>query len=575
MGYKIKDCGCSHKEPKGKEHTAIDWEDAKYLQGTDYCGHPADVVRPEVVTVDEMEEMIGERCVMYDENKDVTLENDLYIKDGRKVYGLTDDGNHFSAVTYDGKRNSVDFGNQASLVGVESLKRPRIRYVADEKTGDVDVDDVVAVYGDIDRVNERVDNVAEGVRDNRSAIDQNASDIKSLQGEIDSASHLMGYFETAQELIDAVTDPQNGDYGYVTETGTIWSYNDGVWSDTGREIPSGVINPYEGSPLMDGEAEAGVIGEYSRGDHRHPSDSSKVDVTTFDDTVAELRKEIDEHTGGGTTEEVTLSNTITVELGDGATVGGYSTGDVIPEGTTVQTIFNTLFMKQVPPTYTKPSGSLSLSPSTTTYEIGTNVSLSVGVNFNQNDAGSFEGCSFVCSDGTPMESISTTSEKSGWEGVITDSVSFTGTMSYGEGAIKKDNLGNDYPTGHIEAGSLSASSTISGVRNSFYKASPDAIACDTSATIRALGNSVSNLKKGSTVNIAISDGDMHIVFAYPKSLGELSSILQQSSNLDVKGSFDVTTVAVEGAEGYTAVDYYVYSYSALAGLNADTFTVTI
>lgn len=37
------------------------------------------------------------------------------------------------------------------------------------------------------------------------------------------------------------------------------------------------ILPYDDLPLMDGEAQAGVSKKYSRGDHRHPHDSDKLD----------------------------------------------------------------------------------------------------------------------------------------------------------------------------------------------------------------------------------------------------------------------------------------------------------
>lgn len=38
-------------------------------------------------------------------------------------------------------------------------------------------------------------------------------------------------------------------------------------------------DPYDQAPEMDGEASAGTADEYARGDHRHPSDTSKLDAT--------------------------------------------------------------------------------------------------------------------------------------------------------------------------------------------------------------------------------------------------------------------------------------------------------
>lgn len=41
---------------------------------------------------------------------------------------------------------------------------------------------------------------------------------------------------------------------------------------------TGAASPYDVPPLMDGVASYGTVGAYSRGDHRHPSDSSKLDT---------------------------------------------------------------------------------------------------------------------------------------------------------------------------------------------------------------------------------------------------------------------------------------------------------
>lgn len=49
----------------------------------------------------------------------------------------------------------------------------------------------------------------------------------------------------------------------------------GLGEGAGGDMPS----PYDGSPLMDGAASSGSSSEFARGDHRHPKDSSKADVT--------------------------------------------------------------------------------------------------------------------------------------------------------------------------------------------------------------------------------------------------------------------------------------------------------
>lgn len=47
---------------------------------------------------------------------------------------------------------------------------------------------------------------------------------------------------------------------------------------TGGDMP----NPYDGSPLMDGTASSGSSSAFARGDHVHPKDTTKADVTALD-----------------------------------------------------------------------------------------------------------------------------------------------------------------------------------------------------------------------------------------------------------------------------------------------------
>lgn len=51
--------------------------------------------------------------------------------------------------------------------------------------------------------------------------------------------------------------------------------------------------PTETTPLMDGVASTGDEYAYARGDHRHPSDTSKVDVTTFNQAIQNVIDNID------------------------------------------------------------------------------------------------------------------------------------------------------------------------------------------------------------------------------------------------------------------------------------------
>lgn len=56
---------------------------------------------------------------------------------------------------------------------------------------------------------------------------------------------------------------------------------------------SGSASPYDSTPEMDGVASAGVVGAYARGDHVHPADTTKLDVTggTVTGRIIETQKE--------------------------------------------------------------------------------------------------------------------------------------------------------------------------------------------------------------------------------------------------------------------------------------------
>lgn len=264
----------------------------------------------------------------------------------------------------------------------------------------------------------------------------------------------------------------------------------------------------------------------------------------------------------------------TVQLGNGASVGGVKTGDIIKTTDDLYSVLKKILVKQVPPTYIQPVVGINVSGVNTTVEIGTKVTVSLTSTFTKNDAGEVTGVTYKLG-AAEVGTETAVGTAHSYEFTAAEGANiFSNVVSYGEGAIKNDNLGQSYPTGHIAAGSKTASKTITGVRASFYKSSVDAIPVTSSADIRALSQAL-GLKKGSVINIPIAQGDKNVVFAYPASLGDVATVLQVSSNLDVKGSFVKSTVTVEGASGATGVAYNVYSYSALAGLNADTFKVTI
>lgn len=126
--------------------------------------------------------------------------------------------------------------------------------------------DIAVLKEDVAAEVERAEN-AEGVL---------ASDIQGLREDITNEAHFRGYLETNAE-IEALSGTPN-DYAYSAESGTVWIYQTETgWTDSGKTVPDQFTPASTSVPLMDGRGSAGVAEEYARGDHRHPSDTSKLD----------------------------------------------------------------------------------------------------------------------------------------------------------------------------------------------------------------------------------------------------------------------------------------------------------
>lgn len=308
-------------------------------------------------------------------------------------------------------------------------------------------------------------------------------------------------------------------------------------------------------------------------------------VTSDTDNLIYVNKEQDKLVphilGGPKTKE-----NLTVNLGSGGALGGYSTNDTITAGTSLDDIIKKLLVKRVPATYTRPTVSVASPQNGKSYEVGTPISVSVIGTFNKNDAGALTKIQIIKNGATPAvyesaESPITYTEENGFT-VPEGTTTYKAIAEYGQGAVKLDNLGEDSPTGRIEAGSKPSDKVVSftGFRKAFYGAGLGDPIIATSDDIRALGHSTSGvIKKGSTFEIPVPKGQQHIVFAYPQTLGEVTEVMyveQHDSNM--KPAFTVSEVDVCGATaGKDAIKYNVYSYKMAAPSESSlmTFRVTI
>lgn len=245
----------------------------------------------------------------------------------------------------------------------------------------------------------------------------------------------------------------------------------------------------------------------------------------------------------------------------------------------IQDLLESAFSEEKNPKITQPSTSVTLTGAGAK-EVGTEFTPQYSVGFNK---GSYSYGPDTAVTVTGYEVTDTNSGSS-----TTQTGSFTKftvgddtnykvnvTTSYGDGAIPKTNLGNDYAAGQIKAGSKTASSAaVTGYRNEFYGTLTTKPGTMASADIRGLAGK--QAQAAGTISVSVPVGAMRVVIAVPDSKVVNSVLDVNGLNAQIFSSFTKTTVQVEGANGYTAMAYNVY-YLDYANANdtANTYTVTI
>ena len=251
-------------------------------------------------------------------------------------------------------------------------------------------------------------------------------------------------------------------------------------------------------------------------------------------------------------------------------------------GKNLKQVFDTIFVKEKNPSVTQPSVGVSLAGAGAK-EVGTKIIPSYTTSFN---AGKYEfgpatGCnptSWSVTDSDGSAPLTTATGKFA-EITVADDTNYTvnATVNYSEGAIPKTNVGNDYPSGKIAVGSKSAdSSAITGYRNSFYGTLTEKGEL-TSDIIRSLRKSNQALTNGNSFDITIPIGAKRVVFAYPATLRDVTSVKDVNGlNAEISGAFTKSTLSVEGLNNFQGINYKVYVTDfAEAVATANTYKVTI
>lgn len=160
---------------------------------------------------------------------------------------------------------------------------------------------------------------------------------------------------------------------------------------------------------------------------------------------------------------------------------------------------------------------------------------------------------------------------------VVSSLKYTATATHGAGVTADDNLGSDSdPVVAIAAGTKSkTTSAYTPFRNFFYGATVDKPTLD-SDYIRGLNKSNKAYVAGDfTINVPV--GAQRVCIACISSKGGVIKVINETAmNADVTSTFTMSVVKVEGAEGYTAVNYKVYVFEpAVPYENAATLKFTL
>lgn len=259
----------------------------------------------------------------------------------------------------------------------------------------------------------------------------------------------------------------------------------------------------------------------------------------------------------------TLQPTITAQ----PSVGGFNlTGaGAVEAGTSVSTASYTAATLN-PGSYTygpetgvtAESWTLERVTNTGSTQIGTSVEATLPGGTDNND-----GAGFIIGD-------------VGGENVVS-SLRYRATVQHTAGVTAHDNLGGDStPVVAIAAGSKSKqTSAYTPYRNYFYGATTDKPTLD-SAYIRGLAKS-NKAYSADTITLNVPAGSNRVCIACVATATGVTQVINETAlNADVTATFAKSTVQIEGANGYTAVDYNVWAFEpAVPYENAAVLKVTL
>ena len=336
-----------------------------------------------------------------------------------------------------------------------------------------------------------------------------------------------------------------------------------------------VMDGQDGSPGADGAPGADGYTPVKGEDYFTPEDVAEIAQQAADMVEIPEIEQLD-------AEKVVFSEDLltTTAIGNIKLTNGQAT--IPAAGKNLRQVWETIFVKEKNPATTQPSVAITFDQAKE-YEVGTKVTpaysatLKAG-SYTYGPATGIKATAWHITD--TEDNTADTASGSFPELTVYDNTSYkiTAKADHGDGTIPLTNTGNEYADGQIKAGTKSATSgAITGYRNSFYGTLSEKGEL-TSGIIRGLaGVSGAALVNGSTFEVPIPVGALRVVIAYPATLRDVSSIKDGNGmDAEISSSFTPHTVKVEGANGFQAIDYKVYTLDAAEPNDAaNTFKVTI
>ncbi|MCD8030849.1 MAG: hypothetical protein LUF85_08545 [Bacteroides sp.] len=262
---------------------------------TELCGNGAGGI--DIVSANGTIKANGEELVTYNTNGYINAQGDILLKNNKKLFGTDTEGEVYNLAMIN-RWGIVDFGSASMPMNFTANSRPTVQLSGETGSEAHPIAFVEDIINFSESAQDQFDALSKSVSRNTSDIAVNSSDIESIFEKLAATDHFRGYYATTNE-ITSIADPQAGDFAFNAQTGTKWIYNGSTWADTEDMIPDQTVEAYEGLPLVDDEASAGSVNQYARGDHRHPTDTTRasaVELAQTNSKIDDLDEALDKFT---------------------------------------------------------------------------------------------------------------------------------------------------------------------------------------------------------------------------------------------------------------------------------------